>query len=115
VTPGTLPQATRDYCKGQAPDPTAAAAAETLGFSLFGLTPDSQSAAAAAAAAGSSSGSNGGSNGDDGWWGEGGVCVFNPLEDIVTADLALVMDKYTAADVLREVSSAAAVRYWWIF
>jgi hypothetical protein len=32
--------------------------------------------------------------------------VFNPLEDIVTADLALVMDKYTAADVLREVSGA---------
>jgi hypothetical protein len=29
--------------------------------------------------------------------------VFNPLEDIVAADMVLVMDKYTAADVLREV------------
>jgi len=29
---------------------------------------------------------------------------FCPAEDIVAADLVLVMDKYTAADVLREVS-----------
>eukprot|EP00879_Flechtneria_rotunda_P006500 GHRR01006832.1.p1 GENE.GHRR01006832.1~~GHRR01006832.1.p1 ORF type:complete len:263 (+),score=136.22 GHRR01006832.1:3-791(+) len=34
-----------------------------------------------------------------------GAVVFDPANDIVAADLVLVMDKYTAADVLREVSS----------
>ena len=29
--------------------------------------------------------------------------MFDPANDIVAADLVLVMDKYTAADVLREV------------
>lgn len=29
--------------------------------------------------------------------------VFDPANDIVAADLVLVMDKFTAADVLREV------------
>jgi hypothetical protein len=29
---------------------------------------------------------------------------FCPAEDIVAADIVLVMDKYTAADVLREVN-----------
>jgi hypothetical protein len=41
--------------------------------------------------------------------GSGGVSVFNPLEDIVAADLVLVMDKYTAADVLREVRDWTAL------
>jgi hypothetical protein len=69
-------QASRDYCIGQQPHPAAAAVAEAaLGTPLAGT---------AAGAA-------------------GGAVQFNPAADIVASDLVLVMDKYTAADVLREV------------
>jgi hypothetical protein len=34
---------------------------------------------------------------------DGGAVQFEPAADIVASDLVLVMDKYTAADVLREV------------
>ena len=37
---------------------------------------------------------------------------FAPETDIVRADLVLVMDKYTAADVLREVPLRAAPMLW---
>lgn len=67
-------QATRDYCAGDSPNPAAVAAAAAVGADLADLS----SAA--------------------------GAVVFNPADDIVAADLVLVMDKYTAADVLREVS-----------
>ena len=88
-------QASRDYCAGQPPDLAASAAADTLGYSL---TPPAAAAPAAAAAA--EGGNKDAAAAADGG---GGVSVFNPLEDIVAADLVLVMDKYTAADVLREV------------
>lgn len=95
-------QATRDYCAGQQPDPAAVAATQTLGFSL-----DPGPAAAAAAAVGS-----GGSEPVAGGSSSSGVSVFNPLEDIVSSDLVLVMDKYTAADVLREVRVGGCVVGW---
>eukprot|EP00878_Enallax_costatus_P033054 GHUV01036431.1.p1 GENE.GHUV01036431.1~~GHUV01036431.1.p1 ORF type:complete len:250 (+),score=82.46 GHUV01036431.1:458-1207(+) len=37
--------------------------------------------------------------------GTAAAVMFDPANDIVAADLVLVMDKFTAADVLREVSS----------
>jgi hypothetical protein len=92
----TCVQATRDYCQGQPPDPTAATAAGTLGFSINSTSTPAAAATAAVAAADAAAGSSS-SNGAS------GVHVFNPLEDIVAADMVLVMDKYTAADVLREV------------
>ncbi|KAF8057642.1 ptpA [Scenedesmus sp. PABB004] len=69
------PRATRDYCLGQPPHPAAVAAAAALGTPL------------------------------DSTAGAGGALRFEPAADIVAADLVLVFDKYTAADVLREVSS----------
>jgi hypothetical protein len=77
-------QASRDYCIGQQPHHAAAAVAEAaLGTPLAGTAAAAAGSAAAAAA--------------------GGAVQFNPAADIVASDLVLVMDKYTAADVLREV------------
>ncbi|KAF6259658.1 hypothetical protein COO60DRAFT_989348 [Scenedesmus sp. NREL 46B-D3] len=54
--------------------------------------------AAAAAAAAASNGAGAAAS-------AGGAVQFEPAADIVASDLVLTMDKYTAADVLREVSS----------
>jgi hypothetical protein len=83
-------QATRDYCEGQGAHPAAAAAAARLGISLpQSAQPEAADAGAAAASASQSDAS--------------AAFVFEPANDIVAADLVLVMDKFTAADVLREV------------
>jgi hypothetical protein len=79
-----LLQASRDYCIGQQPHPAAAAVAAAA----LGTTLSSSPTAAAAAAA-------------------GGAVQFDPAADIVASDVVLVMDKYTAADVLREVRCSA--------
>ncbi|WIA42861.1 hypothetical protein OEZ86_008786 [Tetradesmus obliquus] len=79
-------RASRDYCIGQQPHPAADAVAQAaLGAPLAGAAADGAAESAAAAA--------------------GGAVQFDPAADIVASDLVLVMDKYTAADVLREVSS----------
>lgn len=71
--PACIQQASRDYCEGQPPHPSAAAAAAALGLEL----PCEASAA--------------------------GAQIFEPASDIVSSDLVLCMDKFSAADVLREV------------
>ncbi|KAG2433804.1 hypothetical protein HXX76_008162 [Chlamydomonas incerta] len=87
---------TRPYNLGEEPEPNALVAAEALGL----LQPHS--------AAASSSGGSGGSEAQQ----AGGsppqphrARLFTAAEDMVGADLVLVMDKYTAGDVMREVSS----------
>lgn len=78
-------RASRDYCIGQQPHPAADAVAQAaLGAPLAAAAADGAAEPAAAAA---------------------GAVQFDPAADIVASDLVLVMDKYTAADVLREVSS----------
>jgi len=110
LAPAVCLQATRDYCVGQSPHPATAAAAATLGFSLAIFDEPSAAAAAAGATSGSNSATTSGSSDSSSDAGSlpssgpaAGVCVFSPSEDIVAADMVLVMDKYTAADVLREV------------
>lgn len=82
-------QATRDYCLGDAPTPSAVAAAAALGTQL---------ATAVGAAVGTTE-SNATAS----------ATLFDPANDIVAADLVLVMDKYTAADVLREVRAGCGM------
>ena len=64
----------------------------------------SSSDAGAAAVAASSSSCSGSSTSSN------GAVMFDPVSDIVSSDLVLVMDKFTAADVLREVGQGAGER-----
>eukprot|EP00198_Chlamydomonas_reinhardtii_P004601 XP_001693937.1 predicted protein [Chlamydomonas reinhardtii] len=78
---------TRPYNLGEEPEASALAAAEALGL----MEPHSPSSP--------SSSANGGPQPPH------RARLFSAAEDMVGADLVLVMDKYTAGDVMREVSS----------
>lgn len=78
-------QGTRPYNLGEEPEASALAAAEALGL----MEPHSPSSP--------SSSANGGPQPPH------RARLFSAAEDMVGADLVLVMDKYTAGDVMREV------------